>query len=463
MKIVATAINPLFPDQVIGGSTKHLHNVVVRLAELGHDVTVLCTRRDDTAEPFRWHDRAQVLPVLHHKQPFPQPYEIPAYVMAQNIQVVADHLADADRYYMHDGEFLFPPVAADVPTIVSLRDNVYPETMLGSYLFRGDALITIAEFSREVVLTGPGRFLRQLPERTVMIPNGIDFDRFRPGAPAEAILDLVPIDPTAHTVVLHPHRPEPSKGLPQTLAVADALVHQHGFDDLLVLVPRWFDTDKGDDTRSFQRAMEAEIARRGLGRHVLFHDWIPQSLMPDYYRLGDLTLALGHFVEAFGNTPYESLACGTPAIPARVATHRTLVPDNLLPKVHFGDIEGTASLAARILHERAGVSPELTAHLRATFDADAQLDAYAAVILGARKLPAIDYTFTPLGPDTRYRLAPWCYEWGDAMFWHDFAAEHVHLPELSRAMAEHPDGLRAADSSEVSAWYRAGYVVPGVR
>lgn len=463
MKIVATAINPLFPDQVIGGSTKHLHNVVVRLAELGHDVTVLCTRRDDTAEPFRWHDRAQVLPVLHHKQPFPQPYEIPAYVMAQNIQVVADHLADADRYYMHDGEFLFPPVAADVPTIVSLRDNVYPETMLGSYLFRGDALITIAEFSREVVLTGPGRFLRQLPERTVMIPNGIDFDRFRPGAPAQAILDLVPIDPTAHTVVLHPHRPEPSKGLPQTLAVADALVHQHGFDDLLVLVPRWFDTDKGDDTRSFQRAMEAEIARRGLGRHVLFHDWIPQSLMPDYYRLGDLTLALGHFVEAFGNTPYESLACGTSAIPARVATHRTLVPDNLLPKVHFGDIEGTASLAARILHERAGVSPELTAHLRATFDADAQLDAYAAVILGARKLPAIDYTFTPLGPDTRYRLAPWCYEWGDAMFWHDFAAEHVHLPELSRAMAEHPDGLRAADSSEVSAWYRAGYVVPGVR
>lgn len=295
-----------------------------------------------------------------------------------------------------------------------------------------------------------------------MIPNGIDFERFHRGVPDPAILDLVPIDPAAHTVVLHPHRPEPSKGLPQSLAVVDALVHEHGFEDLLLLVPRWFDTDKGDDTRAFQQAMEAEIARRGLAAHVVFHDWIPQSLMPDYYRLGDLTLALGHFVEAFGNTPYESLACGTPAIPARVATHRTLVPDELLAKVHFGDVEGTSALAAQILRGQAGVAPELTAYLRANFDVGAQLDAYAEVILGARKLPDIKYTFSPLGPDSRYRLAPWCYEWGESMFWHDFDATHVRLPALSAMLAEHPDGLHVADHPAVPEWYRAGYVVPAV-
>lgn len=460
MKIVATSINPLFADQVIGGSTKHLRNVAVKLAEDGHEVTVLCTGREDTAEPFHWHERAEVLPVLRHKQPFPGPYEIPGYRMAQNIQTVADHLVDADRFYIHDGEFLFPAVAQDVPTVVSLRDNVYPETMLGSYLFRGDTLITIADYSREVVIAGPGRFLRELPERTVTIPNGIDFDRFRRKRPAPALADLVPAELTGRTVVLHPHRPERSKGLPQTIAVADQLVHRHGFDDLLVLVPRWFDADKGEDTRAFQREMETAIAERGLTGHVLFHDWIPQSLMPDYFNSGHLTLALGHFVEAFGNTPYESLACGTPTITARVATHRTLVPDDLLEKVHFGDIEGTAVLAARLLREGAGVPEAVTEHLRTHYDVADQLDAYAEAILGAVKRPEINYRFDPLTPDTTLRLAPWCYEWGDAMFWHDFSATHTHLPQLSRALAEHPGGLPLGAHPHTYEWYEAGYVVP---
>jgi hypothetical protein len=54
-------------------------------------------------------------------------------------------------------------------------------------------------------------------------------------------------------------------------------------------------------------------------------------------------------VESFGNTPYESLGCGTPAVVARVSTHRELLPDHLLDKVHFGDVETAASLTAAII------------------------------------------------------------------------------------------------------------------
>ena len=44
--------------------------------------------------------------------------------------MVAEHLVQADRFYMHDGELLLPYLYCDVPTVISLRDSVYPETII---------------------------------------------------------------------------------------------------------------------------------------------------------------------------------------------------------------------------------------------------------------------------------------------------------------------------------------------
>ena len=68
--------------------------------------------------------------------------------------------------------------------------------------------------------------------------------------------------------------------------------------------------------------------------------------MPEYYSLGGVTLALGHFVESFGNTVYESLGCGTPAIVARISSHRELLPESLVDKVDFGDHDTAPAIAA---------------------------------------------------------------------------------------------------------------------
>lgn len=466
MKIVGFSINPLFPDRVIGGSAKHQRTVLTHLGELGHDVTVLCTRHPE-AQPFRWHEKVEVLPVLPFKQPFPEPYAVPAYQIAEIIQTVGDRLITADRFYMHDGELLVPFLYRNVPTVISLRDNVYPETILGSFLFSADTLIAIAEYSRQVYVHTAGRFLPELSQRTITINNGIDFSHFRPGPPAQAIRDLVGIDPEQHFVVLHPHRPEPTKGLRQTIAVADALVHQYGCTSLRVLMPRWYDEKIAPDVRAFYQEALDTIAARGLSEHFVFHEWIPQSLMPDYYRLGDLTLVLGSFVEAFGNVAYESLACGTPAIVARVATHRSLLPDTLIAKVHYDDNAAAAALAATIWRERTRTSPETMAYLHKHFAIEQQLQAYAAAILNARTVPPAPTRVVPLGAETCYVLAPWCYTWGDGMLFHDFAARHEREPLLSALIAAHPSGFTpaqaaaaGADAGAVERWYRAGYVVP---
>jgi glycosyltransferase involved in cell wall biosynthesis len=461
MKITAFAINPLYPDQVIGGSTKHLHNVAVHLGELGHEVTIFSTRREDTAVFFRWHENVEIRPELTFKQPFPQPYDTAPHNIAWNIQRVAEHLATADRFYMHDGELLFPPLYADKPAIISLRDNVYPETLLGSFLFRADALIAIAEYSRQVYVNTAGQFFPELAQRTITINNGLDFAKFYPAPPDPAIFAYVNIDPSQYDVILHPHRPEVSKGFPQTIEVVDRLVKQYGYKNLRVLVPEWFASNMNLEVQAFMEAMLADIAARGLTEHFVFHGWIPQSLMPDYYRLGRATLALGHFVEAFGNVPYESLACGTPAVVARVATHRSLLPDELIAKVHFGDHDTAASLTAEILAQKQRTSPETMAYLKAHYSIEAQLAAYAEVILHTPKQPPLAYRLQPLTGQTRYQLAPWCYVHEGQIF-HDYRAEHTAVADLIHLLQNHPHGFTpaATDPSAVAEWYKLGYIVP---
>jgi hypothetical protein len=188
--------------------------------------------------------------------------------------------------------------------------------------------------------------------------------------------------------------------------------------------------------------------------------------MPQYYSLGAVTLSLGHFVESFGNAVYESLGCGTPSIAARVATHRELMPDELLDKVHFGDAESAAQIAADIIRSHRRTSPATLAYLRENYGVRRQLDAYAAAIVGAEKQPPMVYERPAKSVERRWRLAPWCYVWAGGIY-HDFLAEHADLPELRLLLAAHADGFSAADADRLGisqamcdAWAREGFLVP---
>lgn len=465
MRIVIFCINPLFPHQTMGGATKHLKNIALHLGERGHDVTILCTRRVDSAVPFRWSERVRVLPILRFHQPFPAPYAVPAHDLAALVQDVGEHLAQADRFYMHDGEFLFPFVYRHIPTVVSLRDVVYPETLLGSFLFSGSALVMISNYARDHYLQTSGRFFPQLAQRIRVIHNGIDWAHFRP-TPAREILDIVSVDPQEDQLILHPHRPEPTKGIFQTLAVVDKLVHHYGWRRIKVLVPKWLDIGLSDEVASFYRQIEEQITARGIRDNICFHDWIPQALMPQYFSMGALTLALGNFVEAFGNTVYESLGCGTPAIAARVSTHRELLPDDLLDKVDYDDAETAAAIADDILRTRRRTAPATLAYLQDHYGIARQLAAYADVIETAQIAEPLSYALRPRTVDTRWGLPVWCYVAARGIY-HDFRGDYLDVPALAQLTRDHPNGWTSADAGRIGVdpdaieqWYRDGYIVP---
>jgi len=465
MNIVMFSINPLFPSYVMGGAPKHLQNIAIHLGELGHKITILCTQVGGTQESFQWHPQVMVLPMLRFKQPFPQPYATPAYNMAATLQDMGDYLQDTDRFYMHDGEFLFPYAYRHVPTVISLRDNVYPETLLGGFLFQGDKLVLISEYSRLYYQHTVGRFFPNFAERVEVIRNGIDWDKFKPTEPGQ-ILSVIPINPELQPIVLHPHRPEESKGIRQTIAVVDLLVHQYGLTNLIALAPKWMDLQLTSELRDFYDDIQREIVIRGLQDNFLFHDWVPQELMPEYFSLGSVTLSLGNFVESFGNAVYESLGCGTPTIAARISTHRELLPDHLLDKVDYGDIESAAAIAARIIREGQRTSPETLDYLCQNYSTERQLAQYADVILNAKKCDELVYQHPRIDATTRYSLAPWCYVSRRGIY-HDFRADYFTHPEFNRLVQQHPQGftLQQAENGGISAqdvlmYYQEGYLIP---
>lgn len=465
MHIAMFSINPLFPATVMGGAPKHLQNIAIHLGSLGHRVTVICTRPPDGGEPFEWHENVRVVPSLPFRQPFPQPYAISGHDMARVVQEAGDLLASADRFYMHDGELLFPFMYRDVPTVVSLRDNVYPETLHGGFLFAGSKLVLISDYSRRFVEATMGRFFPTLRDRITVIPNGIDWSRFKP-TPAAGILDYLPFDPARHTVILHPHRPEESKGIMQTIAVVDLLVHRYGHTGLKTLIPRWLEVQETSDLLGFYARVEHEIATRGLADSIVFHDWIPQRLMPEYYSLGAVTFSLGHFPETFGNAVYESLGCGTPSVAARITTHRELLPPDLIDTVDFDDAEAAAAIAHEIITTGRRTSAETLRYLHEHYSTERQLAQYASVILEAEPAAPPQYRHPTRSGSTPHVLAPWCYRSSRGIY-HDFRADYANLGTLGKLLAESPDGVtrdfaaaHQVAPEEFERCYEQGYIVP---
>lgn len=467
VKIVMHSITPLFPDHVLGGAQKHLRFIATHLGNAGHQVVVLSTRRHDTATDFQWHPNVKVRPVLRYKQPFPGPYDTGAHNLAGIVQDFWDELQDADRCYIHDGEFLFPFVYDGIPTVVSLRDNVYPETIQGAFIHQPHRMVLISQFSRKFVLATAGRFFPELAARIDLIHNGIDWEHFKPSNTAQIAAHFPTVDRSQHVIALHPHRPEDTKGLWQTIGITDVLVRCYGHKSLRVLVPQWLGADADEGVQEFYKRVKAEITARGLDEHFVFHGWIPHHLLNEYYSFGHVMLSQGSFVETFGNAVYESLGCGTPSVVARIATHRELLPEALIDKNDFNDLETAAANCDDIIRSGRRTSPETMAYLHQHYSQSRQLAAYQAVIENAEVGPKMVFQPQPLNAETTYSLAPWCYDAGQRGFYHDFNADYRHLPLLREILSKHPDGFALKMASEqgltadlLETWYRDGFVVP---
>ena len=460
-RIAVFSMTPLFADFTMGGGQNQLKKVALHLGELGHQLTILSTRREGSTHPFHWHENVRIKPILRFKQPYPEPYFTPLYHIANAMREVGNAIAEADIHYSHDGGLIFPYVYQDKPTVISLRSIIYPETLQSALLFQGDEWILPSEHTRASYLAVVSQFSPTVGDRMHAIHNGFDWEKFR-YTPPDAIFELLPRDLVDHPVMLFPHRPELSKGIYEVLQVAQKLVRDYGWSELRVLAPRWLDAESDTGIRQYYSNLRSAIAAAGLAENFIFHDWISEALIAEYYSLADVTMCIGSCVETFGNTPFESLGCGTPAILSRVATYRDLLPDEHVERVDFADIDAAAARAHVILKEKRRTSAATLEYLKSEFSEARMVGRYADVILNAQKRRQLPYRIPRRNSETRFRLAPWCFLSPSSGIFHDFLSDWFQDDLLIDTVKSAPNGFlaREVDSEVLRRWLDDGFVVP---
>jgi len=466
MNIVIFSINPIFPNLVTGGASKHLNQIASHLGKLGHHVNLLCAAPKELLDPFVWSENVLVSPSLPFHLPFPQPYAISAPDLTLILQRVSEALQTADRFYIHDGEFLLPDVYASIPTIASFRDNIYPESVLGSFIGKADDIICISDFSCKIIRHSVGQFYPEVTERLHKVINGLDLSVFSAVDPTPLAKQLG-IDREKTHILLHPHRPEPGKGLRETILVLEKLVHKHSIKNVKVLVPQWIDSMVSMGESSYAQEMKQLIEKYYLKDHFIFFPWFPIEKMAQLYSLGDATLCLGTFVETFGNVAYESLACDTPSIVSKVGVHRTQMPDDLIDKIDPGNIDEAAERIVSIFDGRPSRHDRVLAFMKTKMNVEKQKQDYAQIITQSKKRTPLGFAPLEKTENLPYVLAPWCYLDGDKVF-HDFQGVFIRNTQFVGVL-QGRDSIRFSEVKDIGiskdtwqTWIDQTWLVPRI-
>jgi len=428
MRILALSIGPIGPDIASGGATKCLLDLGMALSKRGHRIDILGPQRSNLARSNELNRNLAIHAVLPYRPSFPGAYDIPPYQHVRLVQELERFQRNVDLIYVHDAGFLYQEwFRGDVPLIVSLRDLLYQETIFGAMSFRRDLMVVNSSYLHDCVMASIGNVCSEMGYRMRIIENGIDWTIFRKGVVDKRLDTLISRKSLKFPILLHPHRPDPRKGLPFVLEVLQKLRRMKGFESVTILIPK-----HSPDGQFHIQEIPTE-----LRDHVVAHPWLPRSIMPAYYGLGDATLCLGEFVEAFGsNVVLESLACGVPVIQTKVAAHRNTLPDGLTTRCDPGDVDGAVEAIVVTISQGSHSESDWREALSKQFSLERMIDSYESLFMNAKVLPPIRINQFPdtSRNDTLLRLAPWCFTVNGRVY-HDYLGTWSENPLTERIAA----------------------------
>jgi glycosyltransferase involved in cell wall biosynthesis len=250
------------------------------------------------------------------------------YVQAHNLfHGVASHVKRLQREFPFDfidAHYVYPDgVAAShlarrlrVPVVITARGsdvNVLPSfawvrRQIRGALRRADAVIGVSG-----ALARAMQELGAPDERTFVIPNGIDRDRFHYADPLQARQSLNLF--SDETLLLSVGNLNELKGH-RLIIEAVAHLRQRGVRVSLHLF--------GDGPQ--RQALEALVQERGLQRVVTLHGNVPNERLARWYQAASL-FVLASSREGWPNVLNEALACGLPVVATNVGGVPEIVTD----------------------------------------------------------------------------------------------------------------------------------------
>ncbi|MBW4092020.1 MAG: glycosyltransferase family 4 protein [Proteobacteria bacterium] len=251
----------------------------------------------------------------------------------------------------------------------------------GRYVAGAQRIVAVSRFTRAAT----ARLLaREDPaggedagRRIVLIENGVDPQRFRPGPKRADLLDYYGI--AGAFVFVTVCRLLEKKGIDHALRAFATIVAE--FPDCRFLV-----VGEG----GFRDRLVVLAATLGVAERVVFTGLVAEEELVDHYRLGDVfvmpnrELANGD-TEGFGLVFLEANACGLPVVAGNAGGSPDAVSDGVNGLVVDGRDVGAITVAMRRLREDAGLRARLAAQgldVAAAADWRGKAGAFLEVCLG---------------------------------------------------------------------------------
>lgn len=382
-RILVFSLGPVFKDYVHGGSQKVLREVTIYLGKKGNKVNIYCVEREDNNKIFQLGKNVKVYPTLRFKQTFPSSYKTAPFNLWRIIKTLDEQIKKHDVFYIHDADLNFYELCnKNIPTIISLRDFLYPETLLGAFNFRRDKIIVNSLHTLHSLKYTVGNYLPGLNKRVELVENGINLKLFKKTKPKKILKLINGKIRKQDKIILYPHRPDPLKGIYQSLKLVHQLKFKKGMNNIKLLIPHYVDEKVTNDLDEHYANIKKVAKDLKINKNIIFHKWIPYELMPEYYSIGDLTLSIGNFIESFGsNVGLESLACQTPVIMSLVGGQRYTLPEGIVPKVAYNDGKKIVEIAHKILtHPDSFNSMKMKKFMENNFSHENMLRKYEEII-----------------------------------------------------------------------------------
>lgn len=302
-----------FPQ--VGGVERHVHELSKQFVDRGHRVTVLCTtpREGGAADELRDDIQIERLPSIGR---------VAGTHLTPTLPMELRHVAsEADVIHSHLPTPWSADVSAilgsvyDIPVALTYHNHIvgtgavdylarlYNKTLLKVTLSRTDAIIvTHDDYERR----SPVFSATSTP--VVTIPNGVNTRRFRPVEPDRGTKESLGFDTDRPNIaflgVLNEHHRY--KGLNVLLTAMDHLVETSELPPHLVV---------GGSGAHLPKYRE-QVENLGLGEHVSFSGWIPETDLPAFYSSADVFVlpSTSAAQEGFGLVLLEALACETPVV-----------------------------------------------------------------------------------------------------------------------------------------------------
>jgi glycosyltransferase involved in cell wall biosynthesis len=227
-------------------------------------------------------------------------------LLAAAVRPVLRRLAATRRFDAIDAHYFYPDGVAAVwlgrrlglPVVVTARgsditqlpDYAAPRRMIRGAIAGAAGIVTVSAALRQAVIA-----LGAPPEKVRVLRNGVDTTLFHPPDDRDAARAALGLRGPTLLSVGH-LIPRKAHG-----RIIDALTELPGLDLLIV--------GEGPE----RAALQAQVARLGLGDRVRLLGPRPQTELPALYGAAD-ALVLASLREGWANVLLESMACGTPVI-----------------------------------------------------------------------------------------------------------------------------------------------------